>query len=109
VPVAGSLEVARREAGDAVPGETRQAEEGELKVAEWFAAKRYGVGAGLPIRWQGWLLTIGYIALVICASFLLFRNLLALFAIVIPATTGFIIITARTTRGGWRWRWGDKD
>ena len=22
---------------------------------------------------------------------------------------GFIIVTARTTRGGWRWRWGEKD
>ena len=21
---------------------------------EWFAAKRYGYGSGLPIAWQGW-------------------------------------------------------
>ncbi len=34
-------------------------------MADWFAPKRYGYGAGLPIAWQGWVLTIGYLA-VIC-------------------------------------------
>jgi hypothetical protein len=28
-------------------------------------------------------------------------------ALVIPATIGLIVITALTTKGGWRWRWGD--
>ena len=22
---------------------------------DWFAAKRYGIGAGLPLRWRGWV------------------------------------------------------
>ena len=30
---------------------------------EWFAPKRYGFGAGLPIAWQGWAVTIGFIAI----------------------------------------------
>jgi hypothetical protein len=25
-------------------------------MADWFAQKRYGFGAGLPIAWQGWLI-----------------------------------------------------
>jgi hypothetical protein len=29
-------------------------------------------------------------------------------AIVLP-TVAFIVIVARTTRGGWRWRWGEDD
>jgi hypothetical protein len=29
---------------------------------EWFAPKRYGYGAGLPISWQGWALTIAFLA-----------------------------------------------
>jgi hypothetical protein len=29
-------------------------------LADWFAPKRFGIGAGKPISWQGWLLTIGY-------------------------------------------------
>ena len=31
---------------------------------EWFAPKRYGFGAGAPISWQGWALTLAYVALV---------------------------------------------
>ena len=35
----------------------------------WFAAKRYGYGAGLPIAWQGWLVLSAYIAAIIGAFF----------------------------------------
>jgi len=27
---------------------------------EWFAPKRFGYGAGLPISWQGWTLTAAF-------------------------------------------------
>ena len=27
---------------------------------EWFAPKRFGYGAGLPISWQGWALTAAF-------------------------------------------------
>lgn len=30
----------------------------------WFAAKRYGWGWGLPSAWQGWVVFVGYVALV---------------------------------------------
>jgi hypothetical protein len=35
---------------------------------DWFAAKRYGYGAGLPIAWQGWALLAAYMGavLVLC-------------------------------------------
>ena len=32
---------------------------------DWFAPKRFGFGAGLPIAWQGWAVSAAYIALVI--------------------------------------------
>ena len=35
---------------------------------EWFAPKRYGYGSGLPISWQGWVLTLGFVALAILLS-----------------------------------------
>ena len=35
---------------------------------EWFAPKRYGLGTGLPIRWQGWALLIGFGAAVLAAA-----------------------------------------
>jgi hypothetical protein len=76
---------------------------------EWFAPKRYGYGAGLPISWQGWALTIGFIVLVIGLSLLLKGRPAALIAAIIPPTLALIVISARTTRGGWRWRWGGED
>ena len=76
---------------------------------EWFAPNRYGYGAGPPISWQGWALTIGFAALVIGLSLVLRGHRLQLFAALAPVIVAFIVVTARTTRGGWRWRWGKRD
>lgn len=76
---------------------------------EWFAPKRYGLGAGTPIAWQGWAVLAAF-GLVVGAAILLFglRNLLAM-AIILPAIVALLIVMGRTTRGGWRWRWGERD
>ena len=75
----------------------------------WFAPKRYGYGTGLPIAWQGWAASLAYVAS-IAAAILLFRySWLAWAIIVAAATLAFVIICKRTTRGGWRWRWGERD
>lgn len=76
---------------------------------EWFAPKRYGLGAGLPIAWQGWAVLAGFLALVAAAGYFLGGNPLAQASIVIPALVALLIVIARTTRGGWRWRWGERD
>lgn len=76
-------------------------------MAEWFAPKRFGYGAGLPISWQGWLITLLYLVLVIGAALFVADTPIIFFGILIPATLALIIVTARTTRGGWRWRWGE--
>jgi hypothetical protein len=76
---------------------------------EWFAPKRYGYGAGLPISWQGWALTIGFIFLALALAFTMSNRPLQRIAVLAPFVIGFSIICARTTRGGWRWRWGDED
>ena len=75
----------------------------------WFAPKRYGLGTGTPIAWQGWAVLAAF-ALIVGAALLMFGpyNLLAL-TIVVPAIVALLIIMARTTRGGWRWRWGERD
>ena len=74
---------------------------------EWFAPKRYGYGAGLPISWQGWALTVAFLSIVIGLGATLDKQrqpILSL-AVIIPVTVLFVVICARTTRGGWRWRW----
>jgi hypothetical protein len=76
---------------------------------EWFARKRYGLGAGLPNSWQGWLVLVVYLVIVIGPFLLLGETSPATFAILIVATAIFLVIASRTTRGGWRWRWGKDD
>ena len=73
---------------------------------EWFAAKCYGYGAGLPISWQGWVVTLTFIAIVAVIALVFGDKPLALLGLVIPLSIALMVITAKTTRGGWRWRWG---
>lgn len=79
-------------------------------MAEWFEPKTHGYGAGLPISWQGWAITIGFIVLILGSAFLLIpERPILFFAIIIPATIALVIVSAKTTRGGWRWRWGGRE
>ena len=76
----------------------------------WFAPKRYGYGAGLPIAWQGWLVAAAYSLTVVgCAYFIAPLSPVAFAAIVLMATAALLIVCAQKTRGGWHWRWGGKD
>jgi hypothetical protein len=76
---------------------------------EWFAPKRYGYGAGLPMSWQGWLVTVAFMVIAGAIVLALKDRPLAFIAAIVPPTLAFILVTARTTRGGWRWRWGKDD
>lgn len=76
---------------------------------EWFAPRRYGYGAGMPISWQGWALTLGFVAIAVALPWIVRRNPLAMLAAFLPLAIVFTVICARTTRGGWRWRWGEDD
>ena len=37
--------------------------------AAWFAQKRFGYGAGLPLTWQGWALLGGYMITIFLLAF----------------------------------------
>jgi hypothetical protein len=71
----------------------------------WFAAKRYGWGWGLPLRWQGWVVMGGFVAALIAGAPLA-RNEAAVFV-------GYSLALALVLFGicYWkgeqpRWRWG---
>lgn len=79
----------------------------------WFPPKRYGYGAGLPFTWQGWLLTLVYVAVAIGLGLWAKRGnardgWLAAGGIVL-ATLVFVPLVRRHTRGGWRWRRGERN
>jgi hypothetical protein len=76
---------------------------------EWFAPKRYGYGSGPPISWQGWALTTGFVAIAIATGVAFQHKPLVIAAILVPLTAVLLVVTARTTRGGWRWRWGEEN
>lgn len=77
------------------------------RSAPWFAPKRFGYGAGLPIAWQGWVLLALYLGVMIGGALLLATTSpLAFFGIATVATVLVVLIAARKTRGGWRWRGG---
>jgi hypothetical protein len=76
---------------------------------EWFAPKRYGYGSGMPISWQGWAVTIGFVLFVTAMSLWFSDRPTELVAAMILPIVGFMVVCARTTRGGWRWRWGKDD
>ncbi len=80
----------------------------------WFEPKRYGIGAGLPIAWQGWVLLLGFIAMIVGIAMLApfiddYRAAVAVVTLMALSTAAFATIVHRRTRGGWRWRWGDPD
>ena len=76
---------------------------------DWFAPKRYGYGAGLPISGQGWAVTLAFVLATALLAVALGRRPMQLMAAIIPISAAFIVICARTTRGGWRWRWGEDE
>lgn len=76
---------------------------------EWFRPKTFGLGSGLPIAWQGWAVLGVYATVVVFAALAFGRHSLTTLAIILPATAILALICARTTRGGWRWRWNGED
>jgi len=75
----------------------------------WFAPRRRGYGAGLPIHPAGWGLLAGFIVVIGLAALLLPYSIIAYLVVVAAASAAFILISARKTRGGWRWRGGGKE
>ena len=78
-------------------------------MADWFAPKRYGYGAGFPIAWQGWAVLALFLLVVGGALWLFGPDDPLALTIILPALIALLVVTARTTRGGWRWRWGNRD
>ena len=76
---------------------------------EWFAPTRDGAGASLPIAWPGWVVMLAFFVAVGLDTYFFALRPLILLALLLPAIVTLVVITSRTTRGGWRWRWGDKD
>lgn len=76
---------------------------------EWFAPRRYGVGTGMPISWQGWALLIGFAGAAVAVALGFARHPIQQVAALVPLVFAYFVISARTTKGGWRWQWGEDE
>ncbi|MEJ5999624.1 hypothetical protein [Paucibacter soli] len=74
----------------------------------WFPAKRYGWGWGLPSAWQGWLVLVAFMALLVAGTLLL-RTEPPVFLLAYTAVLGVALVVICWRKGEPpRWRWGDK-
>lgn len=80
-----------------------------LEEGDWFAPKRFGYGAGLPIAWQGWVVLLAFVALIIGLVAMRELRPVLRFGGMAAAIAALVVISKKRTRGGWRWRWGEWD
>lgn len=76
------------------------------KEGHWFRAKRFGYGAGLPFKWQGWVLLIAHMILIIGVALLLGDRPIILVPLILLIAFAPMPIYASRTEGGWKWRNG---
>lgn len=75
----------------------------------WFAAKRYGYGWDLPLRWQGWLVMTGYIVGLLAAGFTLAPTHLGAFVAGTSLLSVVLVALCYWKGEPAKWRWGDAD
>lgn len=72
----------------------------------WFRAKRFGYGAGPPFKWQGWVLLLSHMAVLLGIALLLADRPLVMVPLILVVAFGPMPVYAARTEGGWKWRNG---
>ncbi len=73
----------------------------------WFCAKRYGYGWGLPRTWQGWLVTISFLAsLYLIVRVYNPRQQPMQYSLAMLASFAVFLLICRWKSEPARWRWG---
>jgi hypothetical protein len=73
----------------------------------WFRAKRYGWGWGVPLTWQGWVLLVAYLAVVLVPLFLGSVGVWVSLAAVVIATPLLMWVCTRKGEPP-QWSWGGR-
>jgi hypothetical protein len=77
-----------------------------VREGYWFAPKLFGFGA-TPVTWQGWALTLGFVAAVLLDLRFMSPDLPKIL-VGVTLAAAFVTLAWRKTDGGWRWRWGPR-
>jgi hypothetical protein len=83
----------------------------------WFGLKKYGWGPGFPVSWEGWLVTVIILTLILIIAYVdgIFYYILDLrhiFRFLIDSFltgTAIALIFADKIKDGLKWRWGQED
>jgi hypothetical protein len=74
----------------------------------WFRAKRFGYGAGLPFKWQGWVTLAVYLLVMVGLGLFADGNgampTILTVGLMLTTTAIFLVIVRNHTEGGWKWR-----
>ena len=71
----------------------------------WFRVKQYGVGAGLPCSWEGWLVTAAFLGVIFGCGLLAEHHPGLRIGLILVAVAVFVIV-ARPRRRTWSQRYG---
>jgi len=76
----------------------------------WFPAKRYGWGWGPPSAWQGWVVLLSYLALVLAGiPFVHASKGSLVYVAYVSVLTATLIAICWLKGEPPRWRWGGRD
>ncbi|HVM46723.1 MAG TPA: SHOCT domain-containing protein [Candidatus Acidoferrum sp.] len=80
-------------------------ESNENKV--WFPAKKYGWGWGPPCSWQGWLVYLVWVSLLVTGGVVLAPRSIALYVGYALALGALLFVVVLSKGEKPRWRWGE--
>jgi len=80
------------------------------KNRAWFPAKKYGIGWGLPVTWQGWIVLLAYLVLVAFGSAILttLPTRIPFFIAYMLILSGILILICWKKGEKITFRWGKK-
>ena len=58
-----------------------------MSDGDWFAPKRFGYGAGMPIAWQGWMMIGMHFAVCVVAALLFVPRHIGVFMAIVAIAT----------------------
>ena len=76
----------------------------------WFPAKRYGWGWGFPTAWQGWVVVIGFVVLLVVGTVIFppRKNVLS-FIVCVGVLIALLVAICYAKGEPPTWHWDDKE
>lgn len=76
----------------------------------WFPAIKYGMGWGLPVKWQGWVVLVSYLILMVAGGMALTEPgwKMICFPIYTVSITGLFVFICWKKGASPELRWGSK-